>query len=231
LGTLSPKSILVWEAENGDEAFERLTQNPVDVLFLDVEFPPKGAFHLLERTRSQGLCLPKIVFVTGHDDFALQAFDWAACDYVLKPLTAARVREALERVRRSLISPDIEALLMAVKGVSRDASPERFTVSIRDRILIFRWSEVQYLTTELRQVYAQTTRGKVPVDHPLDELEGVLQDRFVRIHRSSLINLDFLVEVQNPASRAGQAIMQDGTHLSVSRCRMDVLLGRLRHMR
>jgi len=230
LASLSPDAEQVWDAADGDEAFQHLAQDTVDVLFLDVEFPPAGAFQVLERARDAGLHLPKIVFVTGHDEHAVRAFEWAACDYLLKPLSPKRVEETLERVRASLTSPDLGAMLSAVKTLTQEKQPERFIVPIRDRILIFRWSEVMYLHTEFRQVFAHTSRGKIPVDHAMDELELIFRDRFLRIHRSSLINLDYLVEVRNPPALAGQAVMQDGSVLNVSRARMDDLLNRLARM-
>lgn len=228
--TLAPDAVLAWEAADGEEAQRRIVEDPPDVLFLDIMFPPDGAFHLLERVRALVPRLPKIVFVTSREDQALKAFEWAACDYVVKPITPPRVKEALDRVRASQAS-ELEGVLRAVKDLAHHMGPERFTVTIRDRILVFRWSEVMYLHTELRQVYAHTGRGKVPLDQGMDALEALLGDRFVRIHRSSLVNLDYLVEVHNPASRAGQAVMQDGAMLNISRDRMDDLLFRLARMR
>ena len=231
LALLAPDGELAWEATDGDAAFCRLRQEPVDVLFLDIVFPPGGAFRLLEQARTALSILPKIVFVTGREDQALKAFEWAAFDYLLKPVTAPRVKETLERLRASQASSDLESLLRMVKDLAHQTGPERFTVSIRDRILVFRWSEVMYLHTEFRQVFAHTARGKVPLDKGVDELEALLGDGFVRIHRSSLVNLDYLVEVRNPASLAGEAVMQDGASLSVSRARMEELLTRLARMR
>lgn len=231
LATLAPDAVKAWEAADGVEAFRRLMLEPVHVLFLDIVFPPDGAFPFLERVRDAGLTLPDIVFVTSLEDQARRAFDWAACDYLVKPVSPTRVKESLDRIRARRAAADPEALLAAVKGLSHATGPERFTVAIRDRILVFRWSEVLYLTTELRQVYAHTARGKVPLDKPMDELELLLGDTFVRIHRSSLVNLDYLVEVHNPAGRAGEAVMQDGANLSVSRPRMEALMQRLARMR
>ncbi len=231
LASLAPDADLAWEAADGDAAFCSLRQDPVDVLFLDIMFPPGGAFRLLEQARTALPQLPKIVFVTSREDQALKAFEWAAFDYLLKPVTAPRVKETLERLRASQASSDLESLLRMVKDLAHQTGPERFTVSIRDRILVFRWSEVMYLHTEFRQVFAHTARGKVPLDKGVDELEALLGDGFVRIHRSSLVNLDYLVEVRNPASLAGEAVMQDGASLSVSRARMEELLSRLARMR
>ena len=231
LASLAPDAELAWDAADGDAAFCSLRQEPVDVLFLDIVFPPGGAFRLLEQARTALPMLPKIIFVTSREDQALKAFEWAAFDYLVKPVTAPRVKETLERLRASQASSDLESLMRMVKGLAHHTGPDRFTVSIRDRILVFRWSEVMYLHTEFRQVFAHTARGKVPLDKGVDELEALLGDRFVRIHRSSLVNLDYLVEVRNPASVAGEAVMQDGASLSVSRARMDELLRRLPRMR
>jgi two-component system LytT family response regulator len=231
LASLAPEAVKAWEAADGLEAFHRLMLDPVHVLFLDIVFPPEGAFALLERIRDAGLPVPDIVFVTSLENQAHKAFDWAACDYLVKPISPARVKASLERIRARRAAADPGALLAAMKELSHATGPERFTVAIRDRIIVFRWSEVAYLHTELRQVYAHTARGKVPLDKPMDELEALLGDGFVRIHRSSLVNLDYLVEVHNPAGRAGEAVMQDGAALSVSRPRMEALLQRLARMR
>lgn len=230
LETLAPDAEAAWEAADGDEAHRLLLEDPVDVLFLDILFPPEGAFALLERARATVGRLPKIVFVTSQEDQALKAFAWAACDYLVKPITLPRVKEAVDRVR-SAQGSDLEGLRRMVKELAHHTGPERFTVTLRDRVLVFRWSEVMYLHTEFRQVYAHTARGKVPLDLGMDALEALLGDRFARIHRSSLVNLDDLVEVVNPPGRAGQAVMRDGARLSVSRDRMETLLARLARMR
>ena len=230
VSTLAPDWTLAWEAEEGEAAFRRLLESPVDVVFLDIVFPPDGAFGFLERVRESGQGLPEIVFVTSLEDQARKAFDWAACDYLVKPLATARMKETLERLRTRRAAADRAALLAAVKGLAQ-GGPERFTVALRDRILVFRWSEVMYLHTDFRQVFAHTARGKVPLDRTLDELELLLGEGFCRIHRSTLVNLDYLVEVHTPGGRAGEALMQDGALLSVSRPRLDALLRRLARMR
>ena len=230
VSTLAPDWNLAWEAEDGETAFRNLLAQPVDVIFLDIVFPPDGAFGVLERVRESGQALPEIVFVTSLEDQARRAFDWAACDYLVKPLSTSRMKETLERLRSRRVAADRAALLAAVKGLAQGSGPERFTVAVRDRIQVFRWSEVLYLHTDFRQVFAHTARGKVPLDRTLDELELLLGDRFVRIHRSTLVNLDYLVEVHTPGGRAGEAVMQDGALLSVSRPRLDALLRRLARM-
>ena len=231
VSTLAPDWTLAWDAEDGEGAFRNLRERPVDVVFLDIVFPPDGAFGFLERVREAGQSLPEIVFVTSREDQARRAFDWAACDYLVKPLASARMKETLERLRTRRAAADRTALLAAVKGLTQNAGPERFTVALRDRILVFRWNEVLYLHTDFRQVFAHTARGKVPLDRTLDELELLLGERFVRIHRSTLVNLDYLVEVHTPGGRAGEALMQDGALLSVSRPRLDPLLRRLEQLR
>lgn len=231
LSKLAPEAELGWEASDGEEAFRRLVEDPVHVLFLDIVFPEGGAFPFLERVRGTGLELPEIVFVTSHESQAHRAFEWAACDYLVKPVALPRVKETLDRVRARRAALQSEALLAAMTGLSHTTGPERFTVAIRDRILVFRWSEVHYLHTEFRQVFAHTSRGKVPLDKPMDELEALLGRQFVRVHRSALVNLDYLVEVHAPTGCAGDAVMQDGARLPVSRRRMDALLQRLSRLR
>lgn len=230
LARLCPEAKLRWQAEEGEAALAHLLGDPVDVLFLDVVFPPQGAFHLLEQVRDSGHPLPKIVFVTGRDDQAVRAFEWSACDYLVKPPSVERVKAMLERVRASLVSPDLEALLRTVRQMPASAATERFTVELRDRTLVFRWSEVMYFTTEFRQVYAQTSRGKVPIDQTLEDLEAQLGPGFLRIHRSNLINLDYLVELHHPTARVPEAVMQDGARLAIARARLEELRARLGHL-
>lgn len=227
LGQLAPDGQLVWEAADGDTALRALMQQPVDVIFLDILFPPAGAFGLLETAWSRLHALPEIVFVTSLDNQATRAFEWAACDYLVKPVTQERVKATLERVRRRRSAADREALLSAMQGVIRTTGPERFTVAVRDRLLVFRWSEVFYLHTEFRQVFAETTRGKVPLDIPMDDLEALLGAGFLRIHRSTLVNLDYLTEVRTPPGCAGEALMCNGAAFNVSRRRLGALLTRL----
>lgn len=228
---LAPDAELAWEAVDGDQALERLLNDPVDVLFLDVVFPPDGAFGFLEAAKAALPHLPEIVFVTGHENQATRAFEWAACDYLVKPLNPDRVKASLDRVRLRHTAADREALLNAMKGLIHTTGPERFTVAIKDRILVFRWSEVYYLHTEFRQVFAHTSGGKVPLDQAMDELERLLGEGFVRIHRSTLVNLDYLSEVRAPSGCAGEAVLRDGSTLSVSRRRLDALLARLSRWR
>ena len=227
LVNLAPDGELAWEAADGTTALQCLLKDPVDVLFLDILFPPEGAFGFLEAAWSQISSLPEIVFVTGLENQATKAFEWAACDYLVKPVTQDRVKATLERVRRRRSSVDRMALLTAMKGTLHTKGPNHFTVTVRDRILVFRWSEVFHLHTEFRQVFAETARGKVPLDKPMGELERLLGNRFLRIHRSTLVNLDYLTEVHTPDGRAGEAIMCNGTALRVSRRRMGALLERL----
>lgn len=225
---LAPEATLSWEAEDGATALANLKEAPPDVLFLDIEFPSGGAFELLETSKTQKLSLPKIVFVTGKDEHALKAFDWEACDYLMKPLDPARVQETIERVCKTLASPDIESLLDYVRKMVKADQPERFSVFFRNRLRLFKWSEILYLHTELRQVYAHTFQDKIPIEQKMDDLEVLLRGRFARIHRSTLINLDYLVEVIIPHSQTGQVIMPNGARLNVSRERMGDLVSMIK---
>ncbi|MDE3032462.1 MAG: response regulator, partial [Acidobacteriota bacterium] len=92
---LRPGAHCLGEASDGLRGLELLRVLQPDLLFLDIEFPPEGAFGLLRRTREAGLQLPPIVFVTAYDRYAVEAFRWAACDYLLKPVESAQLQEAL----------------------------------------------------------------------------------------------------------------------------------------
>jgi diguanylate cyclase (GGDEF)-like protein len=104
LKKLAPLAELVWEAENGDTAFSFLQHVKVDVIFLDVYFPPDDAFGLLMRTKEAGIPLPQLIFISAYTEPALKAFEWAAKDYLVKPITPERLLQTLDRIYLKLTS-------------------------------------------------------------------------------------------------------------------------------
>ena len=113
---LDPTAECVAEAEDGLSGLALLETAGLDLLFLDIEFPPEGAFGLLRRAREAGLTLPPIAFVTAFDQHALEAFRWAACDYLLKPVARERLAETLSRIQPQRAGLDLGLLLQALEG-------------------------------------------------------------------------------------------------------------------
>ena len=224
---LAPDSICVAEAEDGEGGLALLRNTTPDLLFLDIEFPPEGAFGLLRRAREAGLALPPIAFVTAFDQHAVEAFRWAACDYLLKPLDRDRLRDTLGRVSSGPAAPDLNQLLEALQSAQRHQVPERFTVQVKGRLRVLAWAEVSHLRTENRLLLVHTPEGHFVLDHTLDELEATLAPRFIRVHRGAMVALDQIRELLPEPGGTGELRLADGSRLPVSRDRMPDLRRRL----
>lgn len=222
---IKPGSVCVAEAGDGRAGLALLQEHPVDLLFLDIEFPPSGAFGLLREAREAGLHLPPIAFVTAFDQHALEAFRWAACDYLLKPVERERLKETLDRLAPA--QPDFGLLLQALEATRHKQIPERFTVSVKGRMRILSWAEVSHLSTENRLLFVHTTEGRFVLDRTLDELEALLSPRFIRTHRGAMVALDAVKELVSDAGGTGELRLKDEARVPVSRDRMAEVRRRL----
>ena len=224
---LSPGAVCVAEAEDGNEGLALLWETPVDLLFLDIEFPPEGAFGLLRRARDEGVVLPPIAFVTAFDQHAVEAFRWAACDYLLKPVERERLQETLARTPPRIERLDLGVLIQALESSRRKELPERFTVLVKGCILVLSWSQVSHLRTENRLLFVHTPEGRFVLDRSLEELEALLAPRFFRTHRSAMVAMDAIRELVPDPAGTGEIRLHDGARVPVSRDRMSELRARL----
>jgi DNA-binding LytR/AlgR family response regulator len=227
LAELDPSAVCVAEAGDGVAGLVLLRETRIDLLFLDIEFPPDGAFGLLRKAREAGVALPAIAFITAFDQHALEAFRWAACDYLLKPVERERLAETLARARPRGDELDFGLLLQALEATRRKAMPERFTVLVKGRILVLAWAQVSHLRTENRLLFVHTPEGRFILDRSLDELEALLAPRFFRTHRSAMVALEAIRELVPDPGGTGEVLLQDGGRLPVSRDRMPELRARL----
>ncbi len=216
---LRPGSRCIGEAADGLQGLELLRVLAPNLLFLDIEFPPEGAFGLLRRTREAGLQLPPIVFVTAYDRYAVEAFRWSACDYLLKPLEPAQLQEALDRVPRQP-ALDVAGLLATLQALREPRLPERFTVQAKGRWRVLAWKDVSHLRTENRLLFVHTGEGRFVLDRHLDELEPLLAPEFIRPHRSALVALRAVTELEAPPGEPGELRLRDGSRIPVSRERL-----------
>ncbi len=220
----APDSRCLGEAADGIQGLELLRGPRPDLLFLDIEFPPEGAFGVLQRARTEGLVLPPIAFVTAYDQYALEAFRWAACDYLMKPVEPAQLAQTLARIPPPL---DLQELQLALQAAKAQKAPERFTVRVRNRLKVLRFAEVTHFATESRLVFAHLPEGRFIVDRGLDELESLLGERFLRVHRSVLVNLEAVAELRPDVGHTSTLVLLNGTEVEVSRDRLAPLRKRL----
>lgn len=224
-----PDVTIVAEAGDGDAAVDAIRRQRPDVVLLDIRMPGWDGFEVLERTASEHL--PLVVFVTAHDEHALRAFEVHALDYLLKPVAADRLREAIRRVRAALaceVDPGADgararlaAALDARAGASGAAAPSplsRFVVRDRGRFYLVRADSVEWIRSADNYVELHTPSGVHLVRGTIADLASRLdRTRFARIHRSTIVQLDRIREIVPDAHGDFDVVLQDGTTLRMSR--------------
>jgi two-component system LytT family response regulator len=202
------------ECANGFEAVKVVTESRPDVLLLDIQMPKLDGFEVLELV---GGDVP-VVFITAYDEFALKAFEVHAVDYLLKPFSRERLAAALDRVRERGGAPVVSPA--ALRASARPAGAPLERVVIRDGVNVHVVSvdKIDYVEAQDDYVGVRTAGRSLLKEQTLGDLEGQLDPRrFVRIHRSYLLNIERLSKVELYAKDSRVAILHDGTKLPVSR--------------
>ena len=198
----SPELTVVDEAANGLEAVQKILLHRPDLIFLDIQMPRLDGFGVLRQIWPDHQ--PTIVFTTAYDQYALQAFEVNAIDYLLKPFDELRFGQALSRALDRLANrrqPQVEELLTQLLAgrplVQPVEHPTRLLVKEQGRMYFVDLSEVQYVEADGNYLTLHTATGKHIIYDSLTRLEARLDPvQFVRIHRSYIINLDFVREVE-----------------------------------
>lgn len=204
---------VVGECANGFEAVRLVGDVRPDVVLLDVQMPKLDGFEVLELIGPE---VP-VIFCTAYDQFALRAFDVHAVDYLLKPYSRDRLREALDRVRGSQRRTAPQAATL--RAASRPGQPlERVVVRDGAQVHVIPVDKIDYAEAQDDYVAFRTGGRTLLKEQTLADLEGQLDPRrFVRIHRSYVINLDRLARVELYAKDSRIAVLVDGTKLPLSR--------------
>jgi two-component system LytT family response regulator len=205
---------IISECANGFEAVKVVSELRPDVVLLDVQMPKLDGFEVLELLGRD----VAVVFVTAFDEFALRAFDVHAVDYLLKPFTPERLATALARVRAR--GPGATPSATALRTAARPAGVPLERVVIRDgpQVHVVPVGKIDYVEAQDDYVAFKTGGRTLLKEQTLGELESQLDGRrFVRIHRSYLLNIERLARVELYAKDSRIAILADGTKLPVSR--------------
>jgi two-component system LytT family response regulator len=201
-----PEIESVTECESGLAAIEAIRKSKPDLVFLDVQMPEVAGFDVLEMLGSD--LPPVIIFVTAYDEYALRAFEAGALDYLLKPFDDARFRRALNRAK--------EKLALYLPSQSRAA--ERLVVKSQGQVLFLNIADIDWI--EAAGYYACVHIGSDNhiLRRSLAELEQDLgEDRFIRIHRSSVVNLERIGSLALQASGEYEVVLKSGARLRLSR--------------
>jgi len=216
---------IVGECDGGASAVETIRTQQPDLVFLDVHMPDLDGFEVIERLGLEHM--PRVVFVTAYDDYAVRGFEVDALDYLLKPFEAERFDATVDRIRalgreRAPLTPEQWAALMERLGhvTAREGGP------YLDRLLLYHNGVRTYVKLDdvdwiaAADNYSRLRCGTVEHLHriSLRELESRLDPRkFVRIHRSTIVNLDRVKEIRPQFSGDHLLTLKDGTELRVSR--------------
>ena len=211
-----PDCRLVAECANGFEAVQAVHELEPDLLLLDIQMPKLDGFEVLEVL---GADAPDVVFVTAHDEHALRAFELHAVDYLLKPVSRERFRQALERARGRRRRPAPAAVGKLVAAARPPgARLERIVVRDGAKVHVVPVDKLDYVEAQDDYVRLVAQGARHLKQQTLAELEAALDPRrFVRIHRSYLLNIDRLARIELYAKDSRIAILHDGTKLPLSR--------------
>jgi two-component system LytT family response regulator len=204
---------IVAECANGFEAVKAVAQYDPDLLLLDIQMPKLDGFEVLELLDRS----PIVVFVTAHDEHALRAFEVHALDYLLKPLSHERFQQVMERVKRSA---GHDRQPVSGLATSLRAKPlQRIVVRGDDgAIQVVPVSRLDYIEAADDAILLATSGVKLRKQQPISEIAAQLDpDRFVRIHRAYVVNIERIEKIELYAKDSRVAILRDGTRLPVSR--------------
>ncbi len=219
----------ILEAENGVEAVRLIGEGGVDLVFLDIQMPGMTGFEVIEAVGIDHM--PVVVFVTAYDQYAIDAFEVEAVDYLLKPFDQERFRKSFTRAVGRVKSRDVGAdsvvrrLLEEVnksKGYVR-----RIMVKKGPRFFFVRVDEIAYISAEEKYVKLHTEGDEYLIRETMSRMEGRLDPGvFARIHRSTIVNIDYIKEIQPWTHGDYVVILKDGTKLNLSRRFSDRLLSK-----
>ena len=210
-----PDIEVVGECGDGQSAIDAIASVRPDLIFLDVQMPGLDGFDVVQRLVPER---PAIVFVTAFDRYAIQAFDAHAIDYLLKPFTRERFRVALERARERLVAGNASFRALIDQLRVRPRYLSRLAVRTRGRIVLLDVESIDWLQAADNYVTVHAGSSEYLLRDTLSALEDQLDpNRFVRIHRSTIVRLERVVELQPATHGDFDVRLRDGTALTLSR--------------
>jgi two-component system LytT family response regulator len=219
------------EAENGSDALLKIEASRPDLLLLDVQMPDLDGFEVLRALEERDLSLT--IFVTAYDQYAIQAFEVNAIDYLLKPVTRKRLDQAMARTREKLATKDLGAdrlsKMLNSGGGQSGSYLRRLPVRTQNRILIINIDEITSLHIDRGLVYVTTSDGERATKYTSfgqfqDQLDPAV---FMRVHRQSIVNLNAIREITAYDNNTARLILTSGHEVIVSRAQMKNLRGAL----
>lgn len=210
---------IVGEAEDGEAAVEAVASLKPDLMFLDIQMPGLDGFGVVQRLK---VPVPLIIFVTAYDQHAVRAFETHALDYLLKPVRPARLKDALQRARHQLSSRETSELPRQLLDLLAAREPQRqfitrFPVRTNERTSFIKVTAVDWIEAAGNYVILHVGKENHILRDSLSALEEQLPKNFLRISRSSVVNLDRVRELQSMSAGEHVVILVDGRSVPMTR--------------
>ncbi len=213
---------IIAEAENGAEGLTVINDLKPDLIFLDIEMPILNGFELLSKLTHQ----PKVVFTTAYDQYAIKAFEEGSIDYLLKPIELDRLDKTIKKLKQTNLASNQVPIDELIKQLQGKKTIKTLTVKLGDKILLIKLTDIVHVQAEDKYVFLHTADGKKHLtDFTLSVLEEKLPDEFLRIHRSEIINTDYIKEIRKGFNGALVFILNnaDETRVTSSRSNSESL--------
>ncbi len=214
---------VVGEAENGVQALEMTAERLPDLLLLDIAMPEVDGFDV---ARHLGAHKPMIVFQTAYDEYALEAFEHEALDYLVKPVKREKLQRALDRARERLgggggseLSSKLLRQLRAAVAPSLASTSPRILVRERGGHRLVPYADIVLFSASEGVVYAQTAESEHLTDYTLKELEDRTAGTFVRLNRSEMVNIEAIARIESNGDGSATITLADGRDIRVARRR------------
>lgn len=206
---------IIAECANGFDAVKAITELKPDLVILDIQMPKLNGFEVLELVDQP----PAIIFATAYNQYAIQAFEVHAVDYLLKPFSKERLNEALEHAKSHFKkNKSIPVNALASTAGMKSSPLERILVKDGSKVQVIPVDKIDYIEAEDDYVAIKAEGKSHLKQQRMAELEKMLDPaKFVRVHRSSIINLERIARIELYAKDSRMAILKDGTKLLISR--------------
>jgi two-component system, LytTR family, response regulator len=213
------------ECRNGKEVVAVLKANPVDLLFLDIQMPGAGGFEVIEQIGLPNM--PMTVFVTAHNEYAVEAFKVHAADYLVKPIEPKRLRETLYKLKERrqekeafAARQEISSVLRALRSApaSQEQYPERFLARNGNSSAVVAVSDIEWIEAADYYVCLHAAGKKHLLRESIKALETKLNpNKFVRLHRSVIVNLDHVREIHRDGRAEGWVLLSTGERVRLNK--------------
>jgi two-component system LytT family response regulator len=226
-----PEIDVVGEGASARETIELVRATKPQLLFLDIQMPGMDGFDIATEICSSNITpKPHIIFTTAHDQYALRAFEIHAMDYLLKPFTQERLSSAVERARKEILSSNQQPAASNASSQAGNHYTTRIVFKSRGRIVFLPVSDIRWISAEENYVRICTQNETHLLRETMARLEEKLDpDMFLRVHRSSIVNLQHVKEVRTEADGEYAVVLVNGEKLTMSRGYRSRINGWLTH--